>query len=227
MTPMHTDQSNKDRTHTDRTDEQMNIPVKLGITGGIGSGKSFVCNYLIEKGLRVVSADELARNAVSPGTPAYDKIVDYFGKDILLGDGTLDRKKLRGIITRDKEKKQMLEQFVHPEVFLQMDAAFQKSIQQRDPVIAVEVPLLFETRMEVFFDYVLTVSVEPDLRIQRIMARDQIARTEAEALMKIQMPEAEKIKKSDFVIDNNGTISQTRTYIDRFYENFKNKIKLD
>ena len=214
-------------TYSDRTDERRNMPVKLGITGGVGSGKSFVCNCLKEKGLRVVSADELARKAVSPGTPAYDKIVDYFGKDILSDDGTLDRKKLRGIITRDKEKKQMLEQFVHPEVFLQMDAAVQKSIQQRDPVIAVEVPLLFETGMEVFFDYVLTVSLEPDLRVQRIMARDQIARAEAEALMKIQMPEAEKIKKSDFVIDNNGTIGQTRISIDRFYENFKNQVKLD
>lgn len=222
MAPAHTD-----RTYTGRADEGITMPVKLGITGGVGSGKSFVCNRLKERGLRVVSADELARNAVLPGTPAYDKIVDYFGKDILSDDGTLDRKKLRGTITRDKEKKQMLEQFVHPEVFLQMEAAFQKSIQQHDPVIAVEVPLLFETGMEVFFDYVLTVSVDPELRIQRIIARDKISRAEAEALMKIQMPEAEKIKKSDFVIYNNGAISQTVTYIDRFYENFKNKITLD
>lgn len=227
MTRTHADRTHTDRTHTDKIRERMNMPVKLGITGGVGSGKSFVCNCLKEKGLRVVSADELARNAVLPGTSAYDNIVDYFGKDILADDGTLDRKKLRGIITRDKEKKQMLEQFVHPEVFLQMEAAFQKSIQQHDPVIAVEVPLLFETGMEVFFDYVLTVSVDPDLRVQRIMARDQITRAEAKALMKIQMPEAEKIKKSDFVIDNNGTIRQTRIYIDRFYENFKNKIKSD
>jgi len=202
-------------------------PVKLGITGGIGSGKSFVCDYLKKKGLRVVSADELARNAVSPGTHAYNQIIDYFGKDILSDDKTLDRKKLRGIITRDKKKKEMLERFVHPEVFSQMDSEFKKSVKRQDRVIAVEVPLLFETGMEAFFDYTLTVSVSLDIRISRVMARDQITQKEAEALMKIQMPEAEKIKKSDFVIDNNGTIHQTQMLIDRFYENFNERIKID
>ncbi|MCK5784039.1 MAG: dephospho-CoA kinase, partial [Desulfobacterales bacterium] len=123
------------------------MPVKLGITGGVGSGKSFVCNYLKEKGLAVVSADALSRNAVLPGTPAYNNIVDYFGSDILSDDRTLNRKKLRDLITQDKKKKEMLEQFVHPEVFLQMDRAIEKSRKRHDPVIAVEVPLLFETGM--------------------------------------------------------------------------------
>ncbi|MBC2714309.1 MAG: dephospho-CoA kinase [Desulfobacteraceae bacterium] len=201
------------------------MPVKLGITGGVGSGKSFACNYLKEKGLAVVSADELARNAVLPGTPAYNKIVDYFGKDILSDDRTLNRKKLRGIITQDKKKKEILEQFVHPEVFLQMDLEFERSRKRHDPAIAVEVPLLFETGMEVFFDYVLTISVNSDVRVARVMARDQITQKEARALMKIQMPEEEKIKKSDFTIDNNGTLKETQILIDRFYENFIDKIK--
>lgn len=207
--------------------DNTSTPVKLGITGGVGSGKSFVCNYLKEKGLRVVSADELARNAVAPGTPAYDKIVDYFGTDILAADGTLNRKKLRGIITRDKKKKEMLEQFVHPEVFMQMDREFKESIQRQDPVVAVEVPLLFETGMEVFFDYTLTISVNPEIRVDRVMARDRITREEAEALMKIQMPEAEKLKKSDFIIDNSGTRQETQTQVDRFYEKLKDIIKID
>jgi len=203
------------------------MPVKLGITGGVGSGKSFVCNYLKEKGLTVVSADELARNAVLPGTSAYQKIVDYFGKDILSDDRTLNRKKLRGIITQDKKKKEMLEQFVHPEVFLQMNLEFDRSKKRHDPAIAVEVPLLFETGMAVFFDYVLTISVNSDVRVARVMARDQIVQKEARALMKIQMPEEEKIKKSDFVIDNNGTVTETQILIDRFYKNFLGKIKID
>lgn len=201
------------------------IPARLGITGGIGSGKSLVCNYLKEKGLRVVSADELARNAVLPGTSAYFKIVEYFGKDILLDDRTLNRKKLRGIITRDANKKEILEQFVHPEVFAQMDLEFEKSRKRRDLAIAVEVPLLFETGLEDLFDYVLTVSVDTDARIRRVMTRDHITRKEAEALMKIQMPEEEKIKQSDFIINNNGTVKQTKLLIDRFYENFIDKIK--
>jgi len=201
------------------------MPVKLGITGGVGSGKSFVCNYLKEKGLTVVSADELARNAVLPGTSAYHKIVDYFGKDILSDDRILNRKKLRGIITQDKKKKEMLEQFVHPEVFLQMDLEFERSKKSHDPAIAFEVPLLFETGMAVFFDYVLTISVNSDVRVARVMARDQITQKEARALMKIQMPEEEKIKKSDFVVDNNGIVKETQILIDRFYKKFTDMIK--
>lgn len=209
----------------ERSYEENIMPVKLGITGGVGSGKSFVCNYLKEKGLTVVSADELARNAVLPGTAAYKGIVDYFGKDILLDDSTLDRSKLRDKITQDKNKKEMLEQLVHPEVFVQMDLEYQKSVKRQDLVIAVEVPLLFETGIEVFFDYVLTVSVDTDVRVARVMARDQITQKDAEALMKIQMPEEEKIQKSDFVIDNNGTVNATQNLVDCFYEKFMNKIK--
>ena len=201
------------------------MPVKLGITGGVGSGKSFVCNHLKSRGLTVVNADELARNAVLPGTPAYEKIVDYFGKDILLDDNTLNRSKLRDIITRDKEKKATLEQIVHPEVFLQMDFEFKKSVKRNDSAIAIEVPLLFETGMDVFFDYVLTVSVDPDVRVARVMSRDNITQKEAMALMKIQMPEEEKIKRSDFVINNDGTVAVTRNLVDSFYEEFMNKVK--
>jgi dephospho-CoA kinase len=208
----------------ERSYDENSMPVKLGITGGVGSGKSFVCSYLKEKGLIVVSADELARNAVLPGTAAYKNIVDYFGNGILLDDNTLNRSKLRDIITRDKNKKEVLEQFVHPEVFVQMDLEYQKSVERHDPVIAVELPLLFETGIEAFFDYILTVSVNPDVRVARVMARDKITQKEAEALMKIQMPEEEKVKKSDFVIDNNGTVNATQILVDRFYEEIMNKI---
>jgi dephospho-CoA kinase len=172
-----------------------------------------------------VSTDELARNAVLPGTPAYEKIIDYFGKDILLDDNTLNRSKLRDLITQDKKKKATLEQFVHPEVFVQMDLEFKKSVKRKDPAIAVEVPLLFETGMDAFFDYVLTVSVNPDVRVARVMSRDHITQKEALALMQIQMPEEEKIKRSDFVINNDGTVAATQDLIDRFYEEFMNKIK--
>ena len=202
-------------------------PVKLGITGGVGSGKSVVCEYLKNKGLHVVSTDELARKAVMPGTSAYDQIVSYFGEDVLSDDGTLNRKKLRGIITADKKKKEMLELFVHPEVFVQMEKEFEASGKRRYAVIAFEVPLLFETGLEFFFDFVLTVSVNADVRAKRLMSRDQITKKEAEAFMGIQMPEADKIKKSDFVVDNNGSLEETRVKVDRFYEILMDRIKKD
>lgn len=202
-------------------------PVKLGITGGVGSGKSMVCDYLKNKGMTVVSADELARKVVTPGSSAYDKIVGYFGGTVVSDGGTLNRQKLRRIITRDKIKKEALERFVHPEVFVQMEKEFEVSKKRRDSVIAVEVPLLFEAGMETFFDFVLTVSADRDVRIKRFMSRDQITRKEAEALMGIQMSEEEKIEKSDFVIDNNGSLEKTRVFVDRFYDNLMGRIKND
>jgi dephospho-CoA kinase len=192
--------------------------VRLGITGGVGSGKTVVCDYLAQTGVTVVSTDQLAKKAVMPGMPAFDKIVNCFGHDILSEDGTLDRKKLRNLITEDKEKKTMLEQFVHPEVFVQMAEVYTAVQKAGAQLIAVEVPLLFEAGMASLFDYILTVTVNADVRIQRIMERDHVSRGEAVALMGIQMPEEEKIRRSDFVIQNNGSLEDTRMRVEAFYK---------
>ena len=195
--------------------------VRLGITGGVGSGKTVVCDYLKQLGVTVVSTDQLARNAVMPGMPAFDKIVQCFGHNILLEDGTLDRKKLRHLITEDKEKKTTLEQFVHPEVLAQITEAYAAALKKHESLISVEVPLLFEAGMRSLFDYVLTVTVRTDLRIQRIMERDHVSREEAIALMGIQMPEEEKIRRSDFVIENNGSLEDTRMRVGVFYKQLR------
>ncbi len=206
------------------TENEAFSPVRLGVTGGAGCGKSVVCDFLESRGLTVLRADDLARKAVAPGTPAYKKIVDYFGKEALLSDNTLDRRKLRGIITQSAEKKKMLEGFVHPAVFALMQKGFEDAKQKREPVVAVEVPLLFEAGMEGFFDFVVIVTVAQKIRVARLMKRDALTEQEAEALIQIQMPEAEKIARSDFVIDNSGTLAETRKAVDRFYADFFNRI---
>jgi len=200
-------------------------PIRLGITGGVGAGKSVACDYLAQLGVTVVSTDQLAKNAVMPGMPAFDKIVHYFGGDILSADGSLNRKKLRRLITEDKEKKKMLEQFVHPEVFAGMAEAYQAAQKRRDPLIVVEVPLLFETGMASLFDYILTVTVNPDVRVKRIMERDHFTKEEALALMGIQMPEEEKIRQSDFVIENNGSLENARMRMGAIYKQLMRRIE--
>ena len=200
-------------------------PWRLGVTGGAGSGKSAVCERLRALGLSVILADELARRAVMPGMPAYEKIVEHFGSGVLGADGAINRQALRRQIVQDQEKKQVLESFVHPEVFRLMAEDYQAAGQNGAEVVAVEVPLLFEAGMESYFDYILTISVEPDERIRRLMARDQISREEAAALMRIQMPEAEKQKKSDYVIDNSGSLEETVKSVDRFYQKFMARLK--
>ena len=200
-------------------------PMRLGVTGGAGSGKSVVCERLRSHGVTVILADELARRAVMPGMPAYEKIVEHFGTGILESDGKINRSALRQEILRDQKKKQILESFVHPEVFRLMAEDYLSAGENGAEVVAIEVPLLFEAGMESYFDCILIISVEKEDRIRRLMARDQISREDAEALMRIQMPEAEKQAKSDYVIDNSGSLAETLNSVDRFYQALKSELK--
>ncbi|MFO8112406.1 MAG: dephospho-CoA kinase [Desulfosalsimonadaceae bacterium] len=188
------------------------------MTGGIGSGKSLVCRRLAEKGLVVVSTDELSRLAVSPGTEAHAKIAEHFGNRVLMEDQSVNRPELRRIISADPEAKKALEGFVHPEVLRQMVEIIEDASKKGEPLVVVEVPLLFESGFDAWFDRVILVSVSLERRIARIMSRDGVTREEALAMMKIQMPEHEKRKRADFVIDNNGPETDTLLSVDRLYE---------
>lgn len=192
--------------------------IRLGVTGGVGSGKSYVCDRLKQLGVFILSLDALAREAVMPGTTACARIIEQFGSTVLMADGALDRPKLRAMITTDAEKKKRLEEIVHPEVFDRMREAFVSAKQRGERVIAVEAPLLFETGMASFFDYVLMVTADRQTRVRRIMDRDGVTRDQAEALMAIQLPEDAKIRRSDVVVTNNGRPEETRAQVDAFFK---------
>lgn len=189
----------------------------LGITGGVASGKSVVCDFLTQKAITVYSADELARKAVEPGTDAYDGIVARFGTDVLCADASLDRPKLRRMIVSDRTVKDFLEGLIHPEVIRRIMACFEEARKKGEAVVGVEVPLLFESGFSHFFDYVAVVTVRHEVRIKRLMKRDGVSRRQAEALAGIQMPDDEKIRASDFVIENNGSMDDLKGAVDRFY----------
>ncbi len=197
--------------------------MKIAVTGGIGSGKSVVCRMLAEKGLPVVSADELSRRAVAPGTPAYGQIVEYFGESILLADGNIDRPALRNVIRSDGKAKEVLESFVHPEVFRQMEKRLEEAARKEAAAIVMEVPLLFESGMEKWFDCVILVFTPEEGRIRRIMERDGVSREEAGSMMKIQMPEEMKRKQAHRVIDNDGPMEETRRSVDRLHNRIMEK----
>ncbi len=200
------------------TSRQCRKPLKIGITGGAGSGKSLACRRLQELGAAVASADELARQAVEPGTRAYDQIAARFGKDVFLAGGAVDRAKLRRIITQDDAARKDLESYVHPEVGQRMSAHFRSAADHGFFLAAVEVPLLFEAGLQDLFDKVILVTGDREVRIRRIMERDHVSRKQARALMRIQMPEDQKRLLSDFVIENNGGIDQARAEVDGIYE---------
>lgn len=196
-------------------------PLAVAVTGGAGSGKSLVCRRLSELGAYVQSADQLARQAVEPGSRAYEQIVRHFGEEILAQDGSIDRPKLRSIIIRDDDARKILEGFVHPGVMERITECIEEAWKKGALMAAVEVPLLFETGMQKSFDCVIMVSSEHEIRVRRIMDRDNATRGEAEALMKTQMPERQKLRLADYVVDNNGSLAGLYNKVDRIYEELK------
>lgn len=183
--------------------------MKVAVTGGVGSGKSVVCSVFSEYGFVFISADELARQAVRTGSPAYQNIIEKFGKGVVLKNGPLNRRKLREIITEDIEAKRVLEKILHPEIIRMMDQRMSDA-QRAGKFIVAEVPLLFELNLEDRFNIIVTVCSPEKNRIQRLMARDRIKQESAEKLIRIQMPEKEKAKRSDVVISNEGSMDQLK-----------------
>jgi dephospho-CoA kinase len=193
---------------------------KVAVTGGAGSGKSFVCNRLKDLGIKIISSDTLAREAVAPGSTAHEKILKHFGAKVVLSDGTLNRQMLRRIIVIDSAARRSLEQFIHPEILKLMEQKMAQAQQRGDRVVVVEVPLLFELGMEEQFDLVVVVSANRKLRVKRLMERDNVSRDQAEELLNVQMPDQEKVERAGFVLSNDGSREQLIKSVDRLYEKF-------
>lgn len=182
----------------------------IGLTGGIASGKSTVSNMLKAIGLTVIDADIEARLAVEKGEPAYKEIVGVFGEDILLQDGNLDRQKLGGIIFNDKEKRQLLNKIVHPAVRLRMTKQKESAVLRGEQVVVLDIPLLFESDLTYMVEKTLLVYVDEDIQLSRLIARNDFTENEAMARIKSQLPLSEKLRWADAVINNNGTVAETK-----------------
>jgi len=191
----------------------------LGVTGGIASGKTAVANMLEQMGAPVIDFDVLAREVVEPGKPAWKEIVGYFGDQVLLEDGTLDRKKLSGIVFKDREKRKRLEGFTHPFIgaaYVQQADAI--AAGNPDAIIQVVVPLLIEANMQHMFHKILVVYVPRETQIERLSQRDGIPREEAENILAAQLPIDEKVGVADFVIKNGGSLEDTRKQVETLWE---------
>lgn len=197
--------------------------LKVAVTGGAGSGKTTVCNRLKELGVKVVSSDALAKEAVAQGSLAHENIVNYFGEKVLLSDGNLNRQVLRRIIIKNDVARLALERFIHPEISRLMHLKIAQAEQDGDPVLLVEVPLLFELGMAEQFDVVIVVGANHELRVKRLMERDNVSRDEAEDLINVQMPDAEKVKRAEFVLTNDGPKYQLIRSVDLLFNNFFQK----
>ena len=192
--------------------------LRVAVTGGAGSGKTSVCNRFKELGIKVISSDAMAREAVAPNSTAYKKIVDFFGQTVLLSDATLNRKMLRRMIINDDAARLTLERIVHPEISNLMREKIACAENQGCEIVVVEVPLLFELNIQEQFDWIILVSAGHELRVKRLMARDNISRDEAENLIHVQMPDKDKIGRADFVLSNEGSTARLMEAVDFLYE---------
>jgi dephospho-CoA kinase len=192
----------------------------IGLTGGIASGKSTVSTMLKEMNITVVDADIEARLAVMKGEPAYFKIIEEFGADILLDTGEIDRQKLGSIIFHQAEKRQMLNEIVHPEVRKRMSNQAEKAEKNGEAVVVLDIPLLFESKLTYMVDKTLLVYVDAETQLQRLIARNNLSVEDAEARIRSQLPLSDKVKLADAVIDNNGSIEDTKNQLNQVLVRF-------
>lgn len=188
----------------------------VGLTGGIATGKSTVSKLLMVRGLPVVDADVLAREAVQIGTVVHAEIVQAFGPDAVLSDGQLNRKRIGEIVFRDPVRLQWLESVIHPEVRRLAEAKRRELQSQGHQVAFYDVPLLFEKKMESLFDRVVVVACSPELQLQRLIARDGLTEEEAKRRIATQLPITDKVKKADEVIVNDGSLQDLERAVDEF-----------
>ncbi len=196
--------------------------ILIGLTGSIATGKSTVAELFKREGCHVIDADELTHRLYRKGSPVVDKLTETFSKEILDGDGNIDRNRLRTIVLNDREKLKILESIVHPEVEKLRNRMIEKiKKENRDAIVVYEVPLLFEKGLQGMFDYVVVVYAAKEQEIERLMKQRNIDRKEAERLLSLQIPIEEKVKMADFVIDNSGDLEDTHKQVKRLIRKLK------
>jgi dephospho-CoA kinase len=184
--------------------------LRVALTGGIASGKSLVAAELAARGAVIIDADVLAREVVEPGTPALAAIIDKFGPQIMR-DGELDRSQLGAIVFADPDARRDLERIVHPAV--RARAAELERAADPDAVVVHVIPLLVETGQQEDFDVVVTVDVDHETQIQRLIARNGFSRAEAAARVDAQADSEERRTAADVVVDNHGNLEDLREQI--------------
>lgn len=186
----------------------------IGLTGGIGTGKSTASAYLKQKGFAVIDADQIARQVVEPGMPLLMTLAKTFGSQILREDGSLDRKALASIVFSDPDKRRTLDGIMHGAIIQVIDEQIAACRKERCRGILIDAPLLFETNLDEKCSSTWLITARQDIRIARVCARDNMTREEVEARIRSQMDEGEKRRRANIVIDNSGTREELEMRLD-------------
>ncbi len=192
----------------------------VGLTGGIGSGKSTVARMLEERGAVVFDADALAREAVEPGTPGHDAVVERFGANVLAPGGELDREALASIVFADPAARRDLEAIVHPEV-RRLLAEGCEAYQGSDRIVVFSAPLLVETGMHTAFEVLVVVSAPVQTQIERLLRDRAMSEEQVRARIAAQAPLEEKAAVADVIVDNDGTLEELRGQVDGLWNDLR------
>ncbi|NVI90968.1 dephospho-CoA kinase [Actinomadura sp. BRA 177] len=190
--------------------------LKVGLTGGIGSGKSEVSARLDERGAMIIDADKIAREVVEPGTPGLAAVVAEFGVDVLLPDGAMDREKVGKIVFADPDRLAALNAIVHPLVGARMQELMDAA--PADAVVVYDVPLLAENGLAPMYDEVVVVDAPEETQLDRLVARRGMPEEDARARMAAQASREDRRAVATHIIDNSGTLDDLKTQVDALWE---------
>lgn len=189
--------------------------LRIGLTGGIASGKSTVADFFAALGVPVIDTDVIAREIVKPGEPALDEIRFAFGDDVINADGSLDRTQLRKIVFSDDALRARLESILHPRI---RDVALQQASLASEPYVIIVVPLLFESPMKDAMNRILVVDCDEETQLQRLTTRDQESEEQARRIIAAQASRAERLSIADDVITNENNLADTRSAVRSLHE---------
>lgn len=196
--------------------------LRIGLTGSIGVGKSFVAGVLAALGCHVLDADLAAREVVTPGSAGLSDVVNAFGTNVLQKDGTLDRQHLGSIIFADPTKRELLNSILHPHIIALQDQQLREwEASDPDGIAVVDAALMIESGGFKRFDKLIVVHCRPEVQVQRLMARDNLTREEAQKRINAQMSQEEKQRFADFLIDTSDGFESTRKRTTEVYEDLR------
>ncbi|MEG0472309.1 MAG: dephospho-CoA kinase [Solibacillus sp.] len=193
----------------------------IGLTGSIASGKSTVAKMLAVYHLPIVDADLVARQVVEPGSNTLQKIAEAFGPEVIAADGTMDRAKVGAIIFHDEEKRAVLNGIIHPAIRAEMLRQRDEHVAKGEKTVIMDIPLLFESKLQHFVEKILVVTVSEDNQLKRLMERNGLTLEEARARIATQIPVAEKETLADAVIFNDGKLEQTAEQLEQILKQWQ------
>lgn len=193
----------------------MNSGYVVGLTGGIGCGKTTISNEFKRLGITIIDADEIARDVVAPGSEELEAIIKQFGPEIVQSDGYLNRAKLRSIVFAEPEKTQWINDLLHPKIRAQMLAELSASVSS---YTILSVPLLLENGMQTLCNRILVVDILPEQQLQRVLARDQSEPTTIKKIMTAQIDRKKRLSLADDIIDNSGQPSESIEQVQKLHQ---------